>query len=58
MTGVNTDTKPTTGTVTHVDVSTDQAGQRVDNFLLARFRGLPRSRVYRLLRRPCPRLRA
>ena len=51
MTGVNTDTKPTTGTVTHVDVSTDQAGQRVDNFLLARFRGLPRSRVYRLLRR-------
>ncbi len=37
--------------VAYVSVADDQAGQRVDNFLLARFRGLPRSRVYRLLRR-------
>ncbi|GAB4351474.1 MAG: 23S rRNA pseudouridine(955/2504/2580) synthase RluC [Immundisolibacter sp.] len=51
MTGVNTDTIITTGTVTHIDVSTEQAGQRIDNFLLAHWRGLPRSRVYRLLRR-------
>lgn len=51
MTGVNTNATTATTTVTHVSVSADQAGQRVDNFLLARFRGLPRSRVYRLLRR-------
>ena len=51
MTPVNTNNTPSAGTVSHVSVSADQAGQRVDNFLLARFRGLPRSRVYRLLRR-------
>ena len=33
-----------------IQVSTDVAGQRIDNFLLARLKGVPRSRVYRLLR--------
>ncbi|WP_462320064.1 RluA family pseudouridine synthase [Halochromatium sp.] len=33
-----------------VQVSADAAGQRIDNFLLARLKGVPRSRVYRLLR--------
>ena len=33
-------------------VATDaNAGQRLDNFLLARLKGVPRSRVYRMLRR-------
>ena len=52
MTGLNTGAaKPSAGAVAYVDIAADQAGQRVDNFLLARFRGLPRTRVYRLLRR-------
>lgn len=29
---------------------TDEAGQRLDNFLFAQFRSLPRSRVYRMVR--------
>lgn len=32
-------------------VEPDLAGQRVDNFLLARLKGLPKSRLYRLLRK-------
>ena len=32
-------------------VSAEQAGQRVDNFLLRELKGVPRTRVYRLLRR-------
>ena len=34
-----------------VDVDGDQAGQRIDNFLLARLKGVPKSRVYRMLRK-------
>jgi 23S rRNA pseudouridine955/2504/2580 synthase len=37
--------------VRYVDISEDEAGQRIDNFLMSRLKGLPRSRVYRLLRR-------
>lgn len=33
-----------------VEVSADQAGQRLDNFLLARLKGAPRSLVYRIVR--------
>ncbi|NNF51636.1 MAG: 23S rRNA pseudouridine(955/2504/2580) synthase RluC [Gammaproteobacteria bacterium] len=29
----------------------DEAGQRLDNFLLARFRGVPRSAIYRVVRK-------
>lgn len=32
-------------------VTADQAGQRIDNFLLARLKGVPKSWVYRVLRR-------
>ena len=32
-------------------ISADEAGQRVDNFLLRHFKSIPRSRVYRLLRK-------
>lgn len=31
-------------------VSADQSGQRIDNFLMARLKGVPRSRIYRMLR--------
>ncbi len=34
-----------------VDVAQDDAGQRIDNFLMRRLRGVPRSRIYRILRR-------
>jgi 23S rRNA pseudouridine955/2504/2580 synthase len=52
MTGLNTGpARARERAVSYVDVAPDQAGQRVDNFLMARLRGLPRTRVYRLLRR-------
>lgn len=37
--------------VRHVRVAAGAAGQRVDNFLLTQLKGVPRSLVYRLLRR-------
>jgi 23S rRNA pseudouridine955/2504/2580 synthase len=33
------------------EVGPEQAGQRIDNFLLTRLKGVPKSRVYRILRR-------
>ncbi len=38
-------------TVRHHDVGPGEEGQRIDNFLLRVLKGVPRSRVYRLLRR-------
>lgn len=35
----------------HVRVSADEDGQRIDNFLLKRCSGVPRSHVYRLIRK-------
>lgn len=32
-------------------ISADQAGQRIDNFLMTQLKGVPRSRIYRLLRK-------
>jgi 23S rRNA pseudouridine955/2504/2580 synthase len=37
--------------VAHIEVSEDQAGQRLDNFLTALLKGVPKSHVYRLLRK-------
>lgn len=34
-----------------VKVGTEQAGQRIDNFLLRQLKGVPKSRIYRLLRK-------
>ncbi len=34
-----------------VEISSDLAGQRIDNFLLAKLRGVPRALVYRILRK-------
>ncbi len=33
-----------------IEVNSDDSGQRIDNFLLSRLKGVPRSLVYRLLR--------
>ena len=37
--------------VTMKTVTADEAGQRIDNFLMRHFKTVPRSRVYRLLRK-------
>ena len=37
--------------VQYHEVLPDEAGQRLDNFLLARFRGVPRSVIYRVVRK-------
>lgn len=34
-----------------VEITEDQAGQRLDNFLMSRLKGVPKSRIYRLLRK-------
>jgi 23S rRNA pseudouridine955/2504/2580 synthase len=34
-----------------IEIDDDRAGQRIDNFLLACFRGVPKSRVYSMLRK-------
>ena len=36
--------------VRHVEVGEDEAGQRIDNYLIARLKGVPKSRIYRILR--------
>ncbi|MEO7741741.1 MAG: RluA family pseudouridine synthase [Usitatibacter sp.] len=33
-----------------IEVSEDEAGQRIDNYLLARLKGVPKSHIYRILR--------
>lgn len=42
--------EPDRGGVALVDIDAGHAGQRLDNFLLGRLKGAPRSLVYRLLR--------
>lgn len=42
--------KSQTNAVEWVDIAEDQAGQRIDNFLLTYLKGVPRSLVYRILR--------
>jgi 23S rRNA pseudouridine955/2504/2580 synthase len=37
--------------VQRLDISPAQAGQRIDNFLLRHLKGVPKSRIYRLLRK-------
>ncbi|MFW2125401.1 S4 domain-containing protein, partial [Acinetobacter ursingii] len=36
--------------VTWFDVDEHQEGQRIDNFLFTRLKGVPKSRIYRLIR--------
>ena len=35
----------------HVIISDEEAGQRIDNFLIRKMKGMPKSRVYRILRK-------
>lgn len=37
--------------VRFIDVSSEQGGQRIDNFLLRILKGVPKSRIYRILRK-------
>ena len=37
--------------VTHVQVEAGQAGRRLDNFLLGSLRGVPKSRIYQMIRK-------
>lgn len=48
MTGEAQDRKPR---VEYTEISSDEAGQRIDNFLIGRLKGVPRSRIYRILRK-------
>lgn len=42
---------PTEGkAVRWIEVAEDEAGQRIDNYLMARLKGVPKSHVYRILR--------
>lgn len=36
--------------VSHLRIESDRAGQRLDNFLLSQLKGVPRSRIYRIIR--------
>jgi 23S rRNA pseudouridine955/2504/2580 synthase len=48
--GENSENAGSSG-VRHVEIGAGEAGQRIDNFLLSRLKGVPRSRIYRLLRK-------
>ena len=41
---------PAAPAVRHVEVTEDEAGQRIDNYLIARLKGVPKSRIYRIIR--------
>jgi 23S rRNA pseudouridine955/2504/2580 synthase len=43
--------RPPAAQVALVEIAERQAGQRIDNYLLAALKGVPRSRIYRLLRK-------
>jgi 23S rRNA pseudouridine955/2504/2580 synthase len=49
MKSSKTNEKPS-NVVKMVEISDSQAGQRLDNYLLARLKGVPKSHIYRLLR--------
>ncbi|WP_261141392.1 S4 domain-containing protein, partial [Streptococcus mitis] len=34
-----------------ITISADEAGQRIDNFLLAKLKGVPKSMIYRIVRK-------
>ena len=43
--------QPTSNQVQFIDISAAQAGQRIDNFLLTLQKGVPKSRIYRAIRK-------
>ena len=44
-------TKIVNQTVKMLQISEDEAGQRIDNYLLAKLKGVPKSLIYRILRK-------
>ncbi|CAK0756217.1 23S rRNA pseudouridine(955/2504/2580) synthase [Gammaproteobacteria bacterium] len=48
---MNETDKPNVPSVRRLEISPDYAGQRIDNFLITHLKGVPRSHLYRLLRR-------
>ena len=50
MTGDGKEVRPDAPAVSWIDVGEDEAGQRIDNFLIARLKGVPKSHIYRVLR--------
>jgi 23S rRNA pseudouridine955/2504/2580 synthase len=48
---MSTPAKSDTPAVRHVEVDETREGQRIDNFLLATLKGVPKSRIYRCLRK-------
>ena len=42
--------RPESSAVQWIEVDSEHAGQRIDNFLLTRLKGVPKSHVYRILR--------
>jgi len=42
--------RPDDSAVQWIEVDAEHAGQRIDNFLLTRLKGVPKSHVYRILR--------
>ena len=42
--------KPPPG-VSHVEIAESQSGQRIDNFLITRLKGVPKSHIYRVIRK-------
>lgn len=43
--------KPALQSVRYLEINADRAGQRLDNFLITQMRGVPKSRIYRLVRK-------
>ena len=43
--------EPQFNQVSYVDIGPEQSGQRLDNFLIKTLKGVPKSRIYRLLRK-------
>ncbi len=41
---------PPNSSVSHLRIPDDRAGQRLDNFLMSQLKGVPRSRIYRIIR--------
>ncbi|MGI9285861.1 MAG: S4 domain-containing protein, partial [Pseudomonadales bacterium] len=47
---MNKASNPVSG-VQLLEIAAERDGQRIDNFLISELKGLPRSRIYRLLRK-------
>jgi 23S rRNA pseudouridine955/2504/2580 synthase len=43
--------RPSSNPVRYTQISADEAGQRIDNYLLRQFKGVPKSHIYRILRK-------